>query len=173
MPLTSEGNTRTVGDRWIPVQGAPPLGGDLRDTFRDFPRGAKDRRIRATSDAGSRRSIPKTQMNKSKTPLIDTARPPLREHRVAAAEQVRIAAHDAFKRLLAPSLETETRNDAKTRADETAIRVFSDNLRQLLLAHPLGQKRVLAIDPGFRTGCKVVCLPERTSEPSMQKESGI
>ena len=76
----------------------------------------------------------------------------------ASSQQVRMAIHDSYKRLLAPSMETETRTATKKRADEEAIKVFSDNLRQLLLAPPLGQKKVLAIDPGFRTGCKVVCL---------------
>jgi uncharacterized protein len=76
----------------------------------------------------------------------------------AASAQVKLAVHDSFKRLLGPSLETEVRLLTKKRADEEAIRVFADNLRQLLLASPLGQKSVLAIDPGFRTGCKVVCL---------------
>ncbi|MBN1663013.1 MAG: RNA-binding transcriptional accessory protein [Deltaproteobacteria bacterium] len=75
-----------------------------------------------------------------------------------AAEQVKLAVHDSYKRLLALSMETETRLTTKKRADETAIRVFADNLRQLLLAPPLGQKAVLAVDPGFRTGCKTVCL---------------
>ena len=75
-----------------------------------------------------------------------------------ASEQVREAVHDSYKRLLCWSMETEIRLETKKRADEAAIRVFADNLRQLLLAPPLGQKNVLAIDPGFRTGCKVVCL---------------
>jgi len=75
-----------------------------------------------------------------------------------ASEQVRMAVHDSYKRLLSPSMETEIRMATKERADEEAIRVFVENLRQLLLAPPLGQKNVLAIDPGFRTGCKVVCL---------------
>jgi len=74
------------------------------------------------------------------------------------AEQVRTAAHDAYKRLLSRSMETEVRVAIKERADAEAIRVFADNLRQLLLASPLGAKRVMGIDPGFRTGCKVVCL---------------
>lgn len=68
------------------------------------------------------------------------------------------AAIDAYKRLLKPSIETEFAAQSKEKADDEAIRVFTENLRQLLLAAPLGQKRVLAIDPGFRTGCKVVCL---------------
>ena len=71
------------------------------------------------------------------------------------------AVRDSYKRLLAPSIETEFYNQLKTRADEEAIKVFAENLRQLLLASPLGQKRVMAIDPGFRTGCKVVCLSEQ------------
>jgi uncharacterized protein len=76
------------------------------------------------------------------------------------AEQIKLAAKDAYKRLMQPSLETETRNTAKDKADTEAIQVFADNLMQLLLASPLGEKRVLAIDPGFRTGCKTVCLNE-------------
>jgi protein Tex len=75
-----------------------------------------------------------------------------------ATEQVKIAIRDSYKRLLAPSMETEMRQLFKAKADEEAIRVFADNLRQLLLAPPLGQKNILAIDPGMRTGCKVVCL---------------
>ncbi len=74
------------------------------------------------------------------------------------AEQVRLAVEDCYRRLLASSMETEIRMGSKKRADAEAIRVFADNLRQLLLAPPLGQKRVLALDPGFRTGCKLVCL---------------
>jgi uncharacterized protein len=73
-------------------------------------------------------------------------------------EQVRLAAHDSYKRLLGSAIEGEIRLESKKKADAEAIRVFADNLRQLLLSPPLGQKRVLAIDPGFRTGCKIVCL---------------
>src|SRR5262245_33929421 len=76
----------------------------------------------------------------------------------AASQQVKLAVQDGFKRLLGPSIETEVRLATKKRADDAAIAVFADNLRQLLLAAPLGQKNILAIDPGFRTGCKVVCL---------------
>ena len=75
-----------------------------------------------------------------------------------AGEQVRLALRDGYKRLLCPSMEGEVRVETKKRADEEAIRVFAENLRELLLAPPLGQKTVLALDPGFRTGCKVVCL---------------
>lgn len=78
-----------------------------------------------------------------------------------AAKQVELAIEDAYNRLLQPSIETEFRMASKTKADEEAIRVFAENLRQLLLASPLGHKRVMAIDPGFRTGCKVVCLDEQ------------
>ena len=73
-------------------------------------------------------------------------------------EQIQLAVEDSYKRLIQPSIETEFRNLLKEKADKEAIRVFAENLRQLLLAAPLGQKRTLAIDPGFRTGCKVVCL---------------
>ncbi|MEW6117829.1 MAG: Tex family protein [Nitrospirota bacterium] len=76
----------------------------------------------------------------------------------AASQQVKLAVHDSYKRLLSLSMETEMRLATKERADEEAIKVFAENLRQLLLASPLGQKNTLAIDPGFRTGCKVVCL---------------
>lgn len=75
-----------------------------------------------------------------------------------ASAQVELATKDAFKRLLKPSIETEFSNYSKGKADEDAIQVFANNLRQLLLSSPLGQKRVLAIDPGFKSGCKVVCL---------------
>jgi len=77
-----------------------------------------------------------------------------------SSEQVKIAIKDAYKRLLLPSLETQTRNFYKEKADDEAIKVFSENLKQLLLAPPLGKKRVLAIDPGFKNGCKLVCLNE-------------
>lgn len=73
-------------------------------------------------------------------------------------EQVSLAIRDSYKRLLKPSIETEFANVSKEKADLEAIKIFAQNLRQLLLASPLGQKRVLAIDPGYRTGCKVVCL---------------
>ena len=75
-----------------------------------------------------------------------------------SSEQVSLAVKDGYKRLLAPQIETEIRGILKEKADKEAINVFAENLRQLLLAAPLGQKRTLAIDPGFRTGCKVVCL---------------
>ena len=76
----------------------------------------------------------------------------------SSAEQVRLAIKDCYKRLLRPSLETEIRMESKIKADEEAIRVFASNLKELLLSAPLGQKNVLALDPGFRSGCKLVCL---------------
>ncbi len=81
--------------------------------------------------------------------------------RNACAEQVELALRDGYKRLLQPAMETEMRAMVKKAADEEAIRVFAENVRQLLLAAPLGQKRVLALDPGFRTGCKMVYLNEQ------------
>lgn len=78
-----------------------------------------------------------------------------------AGEQVKKAVKDAYRRLLQPSLESEFRMALKTKADEESINVFAENLRQLLLAAPLGSRRILAIDPGYRTGCKVVCLDEK------------
>lgn len=84
-------------------------------------------------------------------PLFATGKGP-------ATEQVRLAVQDGYKRLLGPAIEVELRLETKKRADAEAIRVFAENLRELLLASPLGRKNVLAIDPGFRTGCKVVCL---------------
>lgn len=77
-----------------------------------------------------------------------------------SSEQIKIAGENSYKRLIQPSIENEFKKLTKEKADEEAIEVFARNLRQLLLAPPLGQKRILALDPGFRTGCKVVCLDE-------------
>ena len=79
----------------------------------------------------------------------------------ALAEHMHMAFDDAYKRLLEPSIANEVIKDAKEKADIESVRIFGENLRQLLLAPPVGQKRVMAIDPGFRTGCKVVCLDEQ------------
>lgn len=87
--------------------------------------------------------------------------PRFAKNNTAAADIVETAVIDGYKRLMKPSIETEFANLSKEKADETSIAVFAENLRQLLLAPPLGQKRILAIDPGFRTGCKVVCLDEQ------------
>ncbi|MGD2126511.1 MAG: Tex family protein [Desulfobacteraceae bacterium] len=79
----------------------------------------------------------------------------------AASQQVKAAVEDSYKRLLSSSMETEIRGESKERADGEAIRIFADNLRELLLAPPLGQKNVIAMDPGIRTGCKVACLDQQ------------
>lgn len=81
----------------------------------------------------------------------------------AASQQVALAAQDCYKRLLAPAMETELRSLSKEAADREAIRVFADNVRELLMTSPLPRKNILAIDPGFRTGCKVVCLDRQGS----------
>ena len=88
------------------------------------------------------------------------------DHRIiksqnSCADQIELAISDAYKRLLFPSLSNEALQKAKDKADEAAISIFAKNLKQLLLGSPLGEKRVLAIDPGFRSGCKVVCLDEK------------
>lgn len=92
--------------------------------------------------------------------VVDQLNRRLIKTRNAASEQIALAVKDSYKRLLEPSIETEFRAALKERADQEAIRVFAENLRQLLLTAPLGHKRILALDPGFRTGCKVVCLNE-------------
>ena len=79
----------------------------------------------------------------------------------ACTDQVFLAISDAYKRLLTPAISTEVLNQAKEKADDNAIKVFAQNLKQLLLASPLGQKRILALDPGFKSGCKVVCLDQQ------------
>jgi uncharacterized protein len=85
-----------------------------------------------------------------------------------AADQIRLAVQDSYKRLLGSAIEVELRMETKKRADAEAIRVFAENLRELLLASPLGSKNVLAIDPGFRTGCKIVCL-DRQGKAAAQR----
>jgi uncharacterized protein len=85
----------------------------------------------------------------------------LRNSTEGCAEQIREAIYDSYNRLLQPSMETEIKAAAKEKADRYAIMVFTDNLKQLLMMPPLGQKNVLAVDPGFRTGCKIVCLDKQ------------
>lgn len=85
----------------------------------------------------------------------------LRTSQIEVKEFLEDAIQDSYKRLLEPSLATEALNEAKLQADKTSIQVFANNLKQLLLAAPLGEKRILAIDPGYRTGCKIVCLDEK------------
>ncbi|MEZ4876059.1 MAG: Tex family protein [Flavobacterium sp.] len=85
----------------------------------------------------------------------------IKNRKSEAAEQLELAIKDSYKRLLEPAISNETLQEAKLKADTKAISVFAENLGQLLLAPPLGEKRILAIDPGFRSGCKVVCLDEK------------
>ncbi len=92
---------------------------------------------------------------------LDKLVPRYAKNDTEAADYIENAVEDAYKRLLKPSIETEFANLSKEKADETAISVFAENLRQLLLAPPLEQKRILGVDPGYRTGCKLVCLDEQ------------
>jgi len=92
---------------------------------------------------------------------LDRLVPRYAKNDTEAADQVEDAVTDSYKRLLKPSIETEFGNLSKEQADEAAIAVFAENLRQLLLSPPLGQKRILGVDPGYRTGCKLVCLDEQ------------
>lgn len=103
----------------------------------------------------------KVSINTEKEEVLEIiGRAVLKNHN-PSSEQIRQALVDSYKRLLEPAISNEVLQEAKHRADSKAIQVFSDNLQQLLLAPPLGEKRILAIDPGYRTGCKVVCLDEK------------
>ncbi len=107
---------------------------------------------------GEKEGFLKTSIAPDTQELTDKLKRLIIKGQTGASREVEKALEDAYKRLLAPSIENEISTLFKEKADTEAIRVFADNLRQLLLASPLGQKRVLAIDPGFRSGCKVVCL---------------
>ena len=107
---------------------------------------------------GENEGILRLKISPPEEPAINALRGLFVRGNGQSSEQVALAVDDSYKRLLGPSMETETRNELKRWADEEAIRVFAANLRELLLSAPLGQKRVLALDPGFRTGCKLVCL---------------
>jgi len=141
------------------ASGAESAGAKFRDYFdwREPALKAPSHRILAL-----RRGEKEDVLNVRIAPPEDQALAVLERHFVkgagADAEQVRLAAQDGYKRLLSRSMETEIRLLLKEKADAQAIAVFAANLRELLMAAPLGSKRVLAIDPGFRTGCKVVCL---------------
>ena len=110
---------------------------------------------------GENEGFLKVSIQPDEEQAIETLESMMVKGRNEASEQVKLAVRDSYKRLIAPSMETEMRHLFKTRADEQAIKVFADNLRQLLLAPPLGQKNILAIDPGLRTGCKIVCLDKQ------------
>jgi uncharacterized protein len=107
---------------------------------------------------GEREGVLSVQIRAPEDEALGLLRKMVVKARNEAAKQVELALEDGYKRLLAPSMETETRQEAKKRADEEAIRVFGENISELLLSAPLGRKRVLALDPGFRTGAKLVCL---------------
>ncbi|MCB9245137.1 MAG: RNA-binding transcriptional accessory protein [Flavobacteriales bacterium] len=103
----------------------------------------------------------RVKLEVDKAPLIASLEKQFIRADGAAAPFIRKALKEAYRRLIVPAIETEVRKEAKERADDEAIRIFTNNLNQLLLAAPLGSKRVLAIDPGFRSGCKIVCLDEQ------------
>ncbi|WP_294733542.1 Tex family protein [uncultured Flavobacterium sp.] len=106
--------------------------------------------------------IIKFKIEVDKDEVLDfVAQTVIKNPNAATAEHLEKAVADSYKRLLAPAISNEVLHDAKTKADATAIQVFAENLGQLLLAPPLGGKRILAIDPGYRSGCKVVCLDEK------------
>lgn len=103
----------------------------------------------------------KISINVDKEEVIHFMEGNLIKNNYPSSQQISLAIEDAYKRLLEPSISNETLQDAKTKADEKAIAIFAENLNQLLLAAPLGEKRILAIDPGYKTGCKIVCLDEK------------
>ncbi|WP_332030884.1 Tex family protein [Kaistella sp.] len=103
----------------------------------------------------------KTGVNVDKDEALDLIENAVIKSNSECADQIALAIKDSYKRLLEPAISNETLQDAKQKADIKAIDIFSENLRQLLLAPPLGEKRILAIDPGYRSGCKVVCLDEK------------
>jgi len=103
----------------------------------------------------------KTSVDIEKDEALDLIENAIIKSNNSSSKQIELAITDSFKRLLEPALSNEALQEAKEKADIKAIEVFSENLQQLLLASPLGEKRILAIDPGYRTGCKVVCLDEK------------
>lgn len=103
----------------------------------------------------------KTNVEIDKEEAIDFIEKAIIKSNNKASEQISLAIKDSYKRLLEPAISNETLQEAKEKADKKAIEIFSENLTQLLLAPPLGEKRILAIDPGYRSGCKVVCLDEK------------
>ena len=103
----------------------------------------------------------KTKIEIDKDEALDLIENAILKSNNECTEQIAVAISDSYKRLLEPAISNETLQEAKQKADEKAINIFSENLRQLLLAPPLGEKRILAIDPGYRSGCKVVCLDEK------------
>ena len=103
----------------------------------------------------------KTNINIDKEEALDFIENAIIKSNNECADQIALAIKDSYKRLLEPAISNETLQEAKEKADQKAIEIFAENLRQLLLAPPLGEKRILAIDPGFKSGCKVVCMDEK------------
>ncbi|MDN3606914.1 Tex family protein [Kaistella yonginensis] len=103
----------------------------------------------------------KTKIEIDKDEALDFVENTIIKSNNECADQLALAIKDSYKRLLEPAISNETLQEAKEKADQKAIEIFSENLRQLLLAAPLGEKRILAIDPGFKSGCKIVCLDEK------------
>ncbi|QBO58777.1 Tex family protein [Chryseobacterium salivictor] len=103
----------------------------------------------------------KTKIEIDKEEAIDFIEQSLIKSNNESADQISLAIKDSYKRLLEPAISNETLQEAKEKADQKAIEIFAENLRQLLLAPPLGEKRILAVDPGFKSGCKIVCLDEK------------
>jgi protein Tex len=144
------------------VRGKEEEGAKFRDYFaweEDFSRAAGHRLLAIFR--AEKQGCVSLQIRPDEVAALDLLRRRFVKASNPASEQVSMALEDGYKRLMAPSMETEVRAEAKKRADEEAIRVFSDNLRELLLAPPLGRTRVMALDPGFRTGAKLVCLDEQ------------
>ena len=141
------------------VSGKEELGAKFKDYFdwKEAVAQAPSHRILAMR-RGEREEILSLSMQPPEEQAIQILEKLFIRDSRADSEQVAMALRDSYKRLLSRSLETELRVASKERADREAIAVFADNLRQLLLASPLGAKRVMGVDPGFRTGCKVVCL---------------
>lgn len=141
------------------IEGKQEEGAKFKDYFdwREPAHSAPSHRVLAMR-RGEREEILSLSMRPSEEEAVEILENLFLKGDKADSEQVAMAIADGYKRLLSRALETELRIAVKERADKEAIRVFADNLRQLLLAPPLGAKRVMGIDPGFRTGCKVVCL---------------
>ena len=141
------------------VEGKENTGAKFKDYFdwQEPAHSAPSHRILAMR-RGEREEILSLSMQPDEALAVDVLQKLFLKGNAADSQQVDLALHDSYKRLLSRALETELRLTTKARADGEAIRVFADNLRQLLLASPLGARRVMGIDPGFRTGCKVVCL---------------
>lgn len=144
------------------VKGKEEVGIKYKDYFEweESAKSAPSHRVLAML-RGEQEGFLKLNVLPSDEPAVELLENQFITARNACADQVQLAIADGYKRLLRPAMETELRATIKQKADEEAIKVFAENARQLLLAAPMGQKNVLAIDPGFRTGCKVVCLDKQ------------